>query len=360
MENFLPLSSANKPVIIFDQNGRVNQIIDRAQGARVLFQITDGRPQRAFAPGIAYFEITKENYNALNRKVRAIVSYYEKRAQLARQLKKPNWAFDLEKYGVIIMKDGCLSVSRWMTKKDNTRELIWQTLQDIKSAIRQQEHIIEKNIKKRGLLENCQELSPELSNLLNRLLVINPYIEMRRELLIFAQKQMDLSIHQTKKGLEKFLTAKGKGREKCHGLPKRLERMAFYLNNRWPKPYRETLDQILPLIKEAKKSATHELWEKTELLLLSAKKILILGDETFGRQSPLISISEIHPIRILAEVDKYGLADEVLGLAKEYLIEPPYYYKKLGLFRLSALLAVSQLVIEGRAVSQEAILKLLN
>jgi len=304
--------------------------------------------------------VPDNRFELMNRQVRKIADEYEKRAELARELKKPNWTFDLEKYGVIIKKDGCLSISRWMTKKDNTRELIWQTLQDIKSAIRQQDHIIEEYLDKKSGLQNDQEISSEFSNLFKQLSVILPHIEIRRLLLIRAQEQMDLSIRQTEKGLEKILTAKGKGREKYHGLPKRLERMAFYLNNSYPNPYRAMADQILPLIKGAKKSATLWQWDKTELLLLNVEKILMSGDKTIGRQSRLIGISEIDPIRILAEVDRYNLADEVMAMAKKFLTEPPYYYEKLGLFRLSAMLAISQLVIEGRTVSREAILKLLN
>ena len=304
--------------------------------------------------------VPDNRFERMNRQVGKIADEYEKKAKLARELKKPNWAFDLQRYGVVIKKDGQLSISRLYTKKDGTRERLWQTLPEIKSAIRQQDHIIEEYFKKKSGLQNGQEISPEFSNLLRRLSVIQPYIEMRRELLVYAQKQMDLSISQTKKGLEKFLATKGKGREKYHGLPKRLERMAFFLNNSWPRPYREIIDQVLPLIKKAKKSATNWQWEKTEFFLSGAKKILTSTVETSGRQSPLIAISEIGPIQILAEVDKYHLADEVMILAKKFLTEPPYYYEKLGLFRLNAMLAVSQLMITGKAVSQEEIIKLLN
>ncbi|MFH1180992.1 MAG: hypothetical protein V1705_01115 [bacterium] len=176
---------------------------------------------------------------------------------------------------------------------------------------------------------------------------------------------MNWSIDQATKGLEKFLAAKGKGlekghgREKCHGLPERLERMAIYLNNKWPNPYREIIDRVLLLIKEAKKSAANLRWEKTKSLLLNAKNILSSAMETSGRQSQLTSISEseIDPIRILAEVDKYELADEIMAIAKRLLPEP-YYVKSHGLFRLNAMLAVSQLVITGKIVSREEILKL--
>ncbi|MFH0955633.1 MAG: hypothetical protein V1801_00220 [Candidatus Falkowbacteria bacterium] len=301
--------------------------------------------------------ISDSHFKLINRQVRAVVATAEKRANLARQLKKPNWSFNLQRYGVVIEKDGLLSISRWITKKDNTHERIWQTLPEIKSAIRQQDHIIEGYLEEKNGMENGREIPPEFSNLLKRLLVVQPYIEMRRELLIFAQTQMDLSIQRTIKGLELLLRAKGNGREKCHGLPEKLKRLAFFLNNSWPKPYRKKIDQILPLIKEAKKSAANLRWEKTKLLLSNAKKILILGNETSGRQSQLISISEIDPIKILAEIDKYNLTDEVIAIAKRVLSEP-YYIKSRGLFRLNAMLAVSELVITGKVISQEEILKL--
>ena len=287
-----------------------------------------------------------------------IKSDYDERARLARELKKKNWSYDLEKYGVIIQEDGCLSVSRWHTKKDRTRELIWQTLRDIESAIRQQDHIIEGYLEGKNGARNDQEVSTEFSKLFKQLHVILPHIEMRRLLLISAQEQMDTTLAQAKKGLEKFLASEGRGREKCHGLPKRLKRMAFYLNNSWPQPYREIADQILPLIKDAKKTATRGQWDKTESNFLKAHKILAAGEDTSVRQRPIIAFSEIGPIKILAEVDKYNLADEVMVMAKKFLTEPPYYYERLGLFRLSAMLAISQLVIESREINQEAIAKL--
>jgi len=353
MENFMPKGLS---VVKLGQDWSVVGITAFDGNEEIPFRVMGGNLEKLST----HLVVPDNRFERMNRQVRKIADEYEKKAKLARELKKPNWAFDLQKYGVIIMKDGRLSISRWMTKKDNTRELIWQTLQDIKSAIRQQDHIIEKNIGKRDLLENSQELSPELSNLLKRLSVVNPYIEMRRELLVFAQKQMDLSIRLTIKGLELLLRARGKDREKCHGLPEKLTRLSFFLKNNWPNPYREKVDQIVPLIKEAKKSAAKFQWKKAESLLAGAEKILSSTVETSGRQSLLVSISEIDPIRILAEVEKYHLADDVMSLAKKFLTEPPYYYEKLGLFRLNALLAISQLMITGKAVSQEEIIKLLN
>jgi len=266
----------------------------------------------------------------------------------------------LQRHGVIIEPDGSLKISRWMINKSGERERIWQKVKDINAAIRMQDHIIEGYLAKKGDLTSEQEISPEFSDLLKRLSVILPCIEMRRELLVFAQKQMDLSSRRTAKGLKLLLAAKGRGREKCHGLPEKLTRLSFFLKNNWPNPYREKVDQIVPLIKEAKKSAAKFQWKKAESLLAGAEKILSVSAEISSGQSLLVSISEIDPIRILAEVDKYGLADEVMILAKKFLTEPPYYYEKLGLFRLNAMLAVSQLMITGKAVSQEEIIKLLN
>lgn len=118
------------------------------------------------------------------------------------------------------------------------------------------------------------------------------------------------------------------------------------------------IDQILSLIKEAEKSADRWQWDKVKSLLSNAENILTSVIETSGRQRPFISISEIDPIRILAEVDRYGLTDEIMVIAKKFLTEPPYYYEKFGLFRLSAMLAVSQLVITGKTINREEILKL--
>ena len=353
MENFMPKGLSE---VKLGPDWSVARIIAIDDGARIPFAVMGGKLEK-----LSTRQVVPDNrFELMNKQVRKIVGDYEKKAELARELKKPNWAFDLQKYGVIIEKDGCLSVSRWHTKKDKTRELIWQTLQDINSAIRQQDHIIEERLEKKNGLQNDQEISQEFSSLFKRLLVILPHIEMRRLLLIRAQEQMDWSINQAIKGLEKILAAQGNSHEKCHGLAEKLKRLAFFLNNDWPKPYREKIDQILPRIKDAKKSAADLNWDRTKLLLLNAKGILTSAMETFGRQGPLIGISAIDPIRIMSEVDKYNLADEVMALAKKFLTEPPYYYENLGLFRLSAILAISQLVISGRTVNRTEILELLN
>jgi len=353
MENFMPKGLSE---VKLGQDWSVVRITAIDDDKEVPFAVRDGELEKL----PAHYIIPDSRFNLISKQVRAVVANAEKRAKLARQLKKPNWAFDLQKYGVIIEPDGSLKISRWMIRKSGERERVWQKVKNINSAIRMQDHIVEERLEKKNGMENGSEIPPEFSELLKRLSIVLPHIEMRRELLIFAQEQMDLSSRRTAKGLKLLLAAKGMDWEKCHGLPKRLERMAFFLNNSWPRPYREIIDQVLPLIKKAKKSATNWQWEKTEFFLSGAKKILTSTVETSGRQSPLIAISEIGPIQILAEVDKYHLADEVMILAKKFLTEPPYYYEKLGLFRLNAMLAVSQLMITGKAVSQEEIIKLLN
>lgn len=350
MENFMPKGPSE---IKLGRDWSVVRITAIYNDEKIPFAVIGGEVKKLPTRQI----IPNSRFGLMNRQVKKIFNEYKEKAELARQLKKPNWAFDLEKYGVVIMKDGRLSISRWLTKKDNTRELIWQTLQNIKSAIRQQDHIIDEYLNKKNDLKNDQEIPPKFSELLKRLSVIKPYIEMRRELLVYAQKQMETSIRRTIKGLELLLRAKGTDQEKCHGMPEKLKRLAFFLNNSWPSPYREKIDQILPLIKEAKKSAANLRWDRTKPLLLSAKNVLSSTVEIYCRQSLPISISEIYPIKILAEVDRYGLADEIIVLAKKHLPEP-YYVKSHGLFRLNALLAISRLVITGKFINQEEILKL--
>jgi len=318
---------------------------------KVPFKVIGGKLKKLPTPRF----IPKNHFQRMNNQVQKIKTDYEKRAELARKLKKFNWSFDLEKYGVIIEEDGCLSISRWHTKKDRSRELIWQTLPEIKSAIRQQDHIIEKYLEERGS-QNDQEISSEFSNLFKQLHVILPHIEMRRLLLIRAQEQMDMAIQRTMKGLEILLNADGNSHKKCHGLAEKLQRLAFFLNNDWPKPYREKINQLLPLIKKATKSAADKNWLKTKKHLSDAKDVLSPVMEISIRQSRLISISEIDPIRILAEVDKYNLADDIIKLAKKFLSEE--YRKYHGFFRLNSLLAISELVITGKTVSQEEIYKL--
>lgn len=350
MENFMPKGLS---VVKLGPDWSVVRITAFDGNEEIPFRVMGGNLEKLST----HLVVPDNRFERMNRQVGKIADEYEKKAKLARELKKPNWAFGLQRHGVIIEPDGSLKISRWMIRKSGERERIWQKVKDINAAIRMQDHIIEEYFKKKSGLQNGQEISPEFSNLLRRLSIIQPYIEMRRELLIFAQTQMDLSIRRTIKGLELLLRARGKDREKCHGVPEKLKRLAFFLNNSWPRPYREIIDQILPLIKEAKKSAANLRWEKTESLLLNAKNVLSSVAETSERQSQLTRISEIDPIRILAEVDKYGLADEVMAIAKRVLPEP-YYIKSRGLFRLNALLAISQLMITGKAVSQEEILKL--
>ncbi|MFA6609048.1 MAG: hypothetical protein WCT07_04045 [Candidatus Paceibacterota bacterium] len=349
MENFMPSGLSE---VKLNRNWSVANITAVYDNQKVPFIFIGNELRKLPAAHV----IPKEHFQRINKQVRAIYDDYEKKTKLARELKKPNWTFDLEKYGIIIEKDGCLSISRWYAKKNHSRELIWQTLPEIKSAIRQQDHIIKKYLEEKNGSQNNQEVPSKFSNLFKQLHVILPHIEIRRLLLIRAQEEMDMAIQRTVKGLEILLSADGNSHEKCHGLAEKLQRLAFFLNNDWPKPYREKIDQILPSIKEAKKSAANLNWDRTKLLLLNAKNILSPVIKTSIRQSPLISISAIDPIKILAEVDKYNLAEEVMSLAKKHL--PDQYLKYRGFFRLSALLAVAELVIIGKPVTQEEIYKL--
>jgi len=350
MENFMPKGLSE---VKLGPDWGVVEITAIDDNIKIPFRVIGGKLKKLSTPCF----VPNDRFREINKQVRATHADYEKRAELARELKKPNWAFDLQKYGVIIEPDGSLKISRWMIRKSGERERVWQKVKNINSAIRMQDHIVEERLEKKNGMENGSEIPPEFSELLKRLSIVLPHIEMRRELLIFAQEQMDLSSRRTAKGLKLLLAAKGMDWEKCHGLPEKLTRLSFFLKNNWPNPYREKVDQIVPLIKEAKKSAAKSQWKKTESLLTDAEKILSASAEVLSRQSLLVNISELDPIRILAEVDKYGLADQVMAIAKRVLPEP-YYIKSRGLFRLNALLAVSQLVITGESISQEEILKL--
>lgn len=348
-ENFMPKGLS---VVTLGRDWNVVGIIAIDNSEKVPFAVMGGELKKLSTRHI----IPDSRFELINRQVRAVIADAEKRAKLARELKKPNWAFDLERYGVVIEKTGRIKISRWFINKSGEKERLWQKVNDINAAIRMQYYIIEDYLEKKVNFKNDDEISPELSTLLKKLKVIQPYIEMRRELLVYAQKQMDLSIQRTIKGLELLLRARGRDREKCHGVPEKLKRLAFFLNNSWTSPYREKIDQIMPLIKKAKKSAANLNWDTTELLLLNAKNVLSSAVETSGRQSISTSFSEIDPIRILAEVDKYGLADEIMAIAKKYL--PDQYLKYRGFFRLNSLLAVSRLVIARKIISQEEILEL--
>ena len=338
--------------------GDVVKIIANYEGKGILFTIQDGKLKRRSTPDIPFFTIPEKEFSPIRKQIYGIIKSREKTAELARQLKKPNWAFELEKCGIIIMEDGRLTIPRWIIK-DRIRERIWQTLKDVNSAIRQQDHIIEKYLEQKNYMvdDSGSEISGELSNLLKKLKVVQPVIEMRRLFLMRAQGQMDLSIQRTIRGLELLLKAEGDDdQQKCHRLPEKLKRLAFFLDNNWPKPYQEKIERLMPLIKEAKKSAANLKWDKTKTLLLNAKEILSSTIENCREQSQLISISEINPIKLLTEVDKRGLTNEVMAVAKKHL--PDQYLKYQGWFRLNVLLAVSELMIEKKAINQEEIFKL--
>jgi hypothetical protein len=349
MENFMPKGLSE---VKLGRDWSVIGITAIDENEEVSFRVIGGKLKKLPTTNI----IPSDRFWKINKQVQAIKADYEEDAKLARKYKKINWSFDLEKYGVTIEKDGQLTIWRWHTKKDGTREHIPQTLKNIKSAIRQQDHIIQEYLKKKNYFDDGNEHPLKLSALFKKLKAVQPYIEMRRLLLIRAQEQMDTAIRRTVKGLELLLKPGGYPREKCHGVSEKLKRLSFFLNNNWPKPYREKIDLVLPLIKEAKKSAANLIWDNTEYNLKKAKVILTSGEETFSRQASLIGISQIDPIRILAEVDKYNLADEVMVMAKKHLADQ--YLKYRGYFRLSALLAVAQLVITGKPVNQEEIIKL--
>jgi hypothetical protein len=357
MVNFLP-REPNR--ILYDHEGNIIQITAKySDGRDLVFKVIDGKPRRSQANDVPFFEIPENDLESIYRQIGAVISSRKKTQRLARRLKRPTWTFDLEKYGVMIEVDGCLKISRWITEEETgIRKQIWLTVKDINAAIRMQDHIIEKYLAKKHDLENNQGAFPE-SDLLKKFSVVLPYIEMRRQLLIHAQRQMELSIHRAINGLKIIMPERGTNKEICHDLPGKLYRLTFFLKNNWPNPYREKVDQIIPYLKKARRLAVNFRAEETKAMILAAKEILLSTFEAQGRQqSSLTEIAKIEPIQILARVDRLGLADEVMVIAKRILPEP-YYLPRLGLFRLSGLLAISFLVIEGKNfINQEDILKL--
>lgn len=342
MENFLP-NDENRRVIL-SADGSVRRIIANYQGRDILFSVSvkDGQFHRRLTPEMPFFEIPKDKLPQIYRQVASIIYDYRKNAKLAQEVKRPEWKHSLEKCSTEILPDGKIIIPRWVMGKDGARRCIRQTVKDVNAAIRMQDHILEK-YGRRVEAENGGDLPAEIISVLKKFALIRPHLELRRQLLIYAQEQMEASVREALARLNKIMAAtaeKGSGRH--HVLADKISRLCFFLHNNWARPYLAGVEYAITTLRQAKRAMGKAPIQTTQLLLLRAKCRLasLIDSGRPGGSSRLAKLAEIDPIKTLAEINRLGKAKEVMATAKRLMPG--------RIFHLDDLLAISRLVIAGK------------
>lgn len=345
MENFLPKD--NRERLISNDDGTVRQVLALCQGRDILFTIKDGRLRRQITTDMPFFEIPKSKLEPLYRQIAAIVSDREKSAKLAREVKRPEWISGLKKCGISISSDGRIIIPRWVTNKAGYRRPIQQTVKDINAAIRMQDHIMEKYSDKAALV-NSSDVPEAVLELLKKFKIIQPYIALRRQLLIYARGQMEEAIKEALARLNVIAAATVKGGGKHQALTEKIARLSFFLKNNWAYPYLVEIERVVQALNQAKRAMNKSKLPTVQLLLLRAKQRLgRLAGNSSQSQSDLVKLGEVDPIKTLSQVNRLGKADEVMAMAKKLLPGSHNFY-------LVDLLAISGLVLADKKLIEPA------
>lgn len=326
-ENFLPQFSD----VVRLPDGRVKQIIAVCQGKKILIDVVNGQPKRRDTPEIPYFKIPDKQFRPFYNRIRGIISDGKKTAELFKSVKKLDWTANLAKCGITIGTDGKVIIPRRQTNKQTgEKKRVLMPAKDINSAIRMQDHIME-------YYDSC--LPAELNRLLKKLAIIQPQLELRREVLLYAKAQMQATIDEAYARFTRIAAvATDQNRPNFSGLTEKVAQLAFLLKNQWACPYLHDIKLTISRLNRAKNVAARKKLDLTLLHLLSAKPLLqaLTRDKQQGGEK----LSEIDPIKTLAEVDRRNKADEVLALAK----------LRLGgeVFRLADMLVISREVLEKK------------
>ncbi len=338
--NFLPRELSQ---VVLDSDGRVKYIIAYINGNKIFFDVENGKPKRKISQNFPFFEIPNYLIGPLYKQINAVIYSYEKKAEAAKDLKKVYWNENLNKFGIRILPDGMVSVPYWVTDCAGNRTIEPRIAKDINAAIRMQDHIIKGYTLQKNNMENNSQVAEELFCLLEKLKVIEPRIEMRRTVLIYAVKQMEASIHKACQYLEKIMPDDGLAKEKSFGLPGKISRLITYLKNQWANPYLNKVDRTISLLDCARQAAAKSELKMTKLFLNKAGKILSLAINT-KQDDSLEKISDIDPVKTLTQIHLQGKTNEVMKTAN----------KIPGGRTIYNLLKISKMILAGKNINEPA------
>jgi len=176
-----------------------------------------------------------------------------------------------------------------------------------------------------------------LARILKKLGINRLYLELRREVLLYAKQQMQTTIDEAYVRYRRIAAiATDKSGPDFNVLADKIAQLAFFLKNQWACPYLHDVKLAISHLNQAKSAAARQKLDSTLLHLLKTK--LFLKDLTKDKEQCGEKLSKIDPIKTLAEVDKQNKTDEVLVLAKS----------RLGgtVFHLTDMLLISREVLD--------------
>lgn len=334
-ENFMPKGLSK---VEHKPDGTVEQIVAICEGRKVLIVVVNGQPKRRATEEIPYFAIPENKFHPFYRQIGGIISEGKKTAKRFSAVKKLNWAANLEKCGITIGSDGKITTYRWSTnKKTKVKKRVPMPAKDIGSAIRMQYHIMK--------YYDQFSLPPQLNQLLKKLAIIQPILELRSEQLIYARDRMQETVNQAFTKLNRIgeITTDING-PKFDVLTEKIAQLIFLLKNQWACPYLHIVKQATLHLGRAKRAAAKRNLQTVQSQLIKAK-LLLASLATDERQAGE-KISEIDPVMTFGKIYWLSKTDEVLVMAKRK-------FPGRQFFKLSEILIISRMVIEKEALTSK-------
>ncbi|MDP2736487.1 MAG: hypothetical protein Q8O59_01730 [bacterium] len=334
-ENFMPKGLSK---VEHKPDGTVERIIAVCEGKKILIVVQNGQPKRRATTEIPYFAIPEKKFHPFYRQIRGIISDGKKRAKKFKDVKKIDWADNLEKCGITIGSDGKVTTYRWSTnKKTGVKKRIPMPAKDIGAAIRMQYHIMK--------YYDQFNLPPQLNQLLKKLAIVQPILELRSEQLIYARDRMQETINQAFVRLNQIGRATADvDSPKFDVLADKIAQLIFLLKNQWACPYLHVVKQATLHLGRAKRAAAKHKLQTAQLQLLKAK-LLLASLATDERQAGK-KISEIDPVMTLGKIHWLGKTDEILAIAKRKFTGRQF-------FKLAEMLTISRMVIEKEVLTSK-------
>ncbi len=336
--NFFPRGQSE---IVPDETGKVKSLVGDFGGKKFLLNVQNSKINRTSASHIPWFDIPEGIRQEIYAQAYAICLSHARTAQKFLAVKKPNWTKDFRRYGLILDLKGGLKITRWIVT-DGKKHQILMKVHDIHTAIRMQDNIITGYQENKEILEAEPVKNWQFHVFFKKLPIVLPFIEMRKELLASARSQMLQSMSEAAEKVKVLLAKEVLTKDD-------ISQIIFYLTNNWFSPYREKINLIIALLKQAKNRCN-----KTGIDPRDFLKNVLWRLSTSIDLPNLIRLGLIDPIYTLSQVDKLGKTDQILELVKNQL-PAACRLKRNGLYRLAAFLIMSKLVLNGQPITENNI-----
>lgn len=340
MKTFLP--NDGKKRIELNDNGTVKQFLAFYQGHDVVVKITKSGwieiPDNPLTP------IPKNKKAQMRRQLFAVAKRCEEKAESLEKLKngvvKPDWTTALEECKLAIEPDGKIKITRWqINETTGERKLILMFAQNINTAIGMQNKVDNYYDQQLVEAENNFGMRDELKQLLEKMAIVQPHLELRRQALNYAKQQMETALEQAQAKLNKIaISAADIDYISFKDLVEKIIKLETFFENSWTCPYLSEVNLIKKRLNLTKSAAAQKKAQDVQLQLISAKFLLNSLITSFKHEGDMEKLGAIDPIKTLAEIYNLGKTDEVMALAKSHLGGE--------IFHLADMLAISRMVIE--------------